>query len=68
MSGDDDEEDDDCTEDCEDSSSFSGVDSVCSEDDNDIVSTYNDDSIDKDSAYDNDGESGGESDATDVSM
>ncbi|KAL5107030.1 Endoribonuclease Dcr-1 [Taenia crassiceps] len=68
MSGDDDQEVDDCTEDCEDSSSLSGVDSVCSEDDNDIESACNGES-NKDSVDENDGdESGGESDATDVSM
>ncbi|CDI97094.1 dicer 1 [Echinococcus multilocularis] len=68
MSGDDDEEDDDYGEGYDDSSSFSGVDSVYSEDDNDFKDACYNDSNGKDSADDNDGESGGESDATDVSM
>ncbi|EUB58854.1 Endoribonuclease Dcr-1 [Echinococcus granulosus] len=67
MSGDDDE-DDDYGEGYDDSSLFSGVDSVYSEDDNDFKDACYNDSNGKDSADDNDGESGGESDATDVSM
>ncbi|VDM30714.1 unnamed protein product [Hydatigera taeniaeformis] len=68
MSAGDDEESSEYGEGYEDSS-FSGIDSICSEDDNDIESTGNGDSTDKDSVNGNDEvESGGESDATDVSM